>query len=73
MAGQSNPIRTCIGCTQTDDHPRHTMVQGDVDVSWHYDCHAIATGCEICKGVVAGSKGVTGDKLRTYLMSGKGK
>lgn len=67
-----NPVRTCIGCKKTDDHPRHVMVEGveQIQVTWHMDCHAIATDCPICAGVVAGAKEATGEKLRTYLMKG---
>lgn len=67
-----NPTRTCIGCKQTDDHPRHVMVEGGAEVTWHMDCHSLVTGCETCKGIVTGSDGVTGDKLRTYLTKSKG-
>lgn len=69
-----NPTRTCIGCAQTDDHPRHVVAMpGGVEVTWHMDCHAIATECEICVGIVASANGAKGDKLRTHLVSPKGK
>lgn len=45
----------CIGCTkETGDAPVHLLVlNADHDqVSWHMDCHALATGCEICAAVV---------------------
>lgn len=60
--------RTCIGCTQTDDHPRHVVLSGDgSEVTWHMDCHAIATGCDACVTQTAGASGVTGDALRQHL------
>lgn len=60
--------RTCIGCTQTDDHPRHVIsMPNEVEVNWHMDCHAIATGCEVCQASVAGANGVIGDALREHL------
>lgn len=66
-----NPVRTCIGCAQTDDHPRHVLNVGDVDISWHMDCHAIATGCPVCKAQLEGVGGVEGnpkgDELRAHL------
>jgi hypothetical protein len=70
----SNPVRTCIGCAKTDDHPRHaTFTPDGADVSWHMDCHAIAAGCEICKAQLEGVGGIDanpkGDKLREHLMT----
>ncbi len=70
----SNPVRTCIGCTQTDDHPRHVVVAGDgTDVTWHLDCHAIATGCDSCEAQLEGVGGVTGtpkgEALREHLLT----
>lgn len=67
-----NPTSTCIGCTQTDDHPRHLIDIGGVNVYWHMDCHAIATGCPICTGIVANAHGAKGGKLRTHLTTPKG-
>lgn len=65
------PVRTCIGCTQTDDHPKHVVVlPGDIDVTWHLDCHVIATGCEDCTGELQGADGATGDELRAHLTTG---
>jgi hypothetical protein len=60
-------IRTCIGCGQEDDHPRHDIINvsdGSV-VSWHHDCHARATGNEASKAVA--DTGLTGDELRAYI------
>jgi len=66
----SNPIRTCIGCTQSDDHPRHVIASSDgSDVNWHLDCHRIATGCESCTAQTADVDGVIGDDLRAHLTS----
>ncbi|GAA3878061.1 hypothetical protein GCM10022243_48440 [Saccharothrix violaceirubra] len=66
-------LRTCIGCAQTDDHPRHVVWQpGDVEVTWHMDCHVIATGCPVCEGQLAGADGLTGDALRAHLTTKDG-
>lgn len=58
--------RLCIGCGQADDHPRH-VIQGQQP--WHMDCHAAATGCATCTRQLDGAQGVTGDELRTHLLS----
>ncbi len=64
----SNPVRTCIGCAQTDDHPRHVIIAGDgVEVTWHQDCHAIATGCESCTEHTAKARGKTGEDFRKHI------
>ncbi len=64
----ANPVRTCIGCTGRDDHPRHVVATPDgADVNWHMDCHVIATGCESCQQQTSGAEGVTGDALREHL------
>lgn len=67
----TNPVRTCIGCAQTDDHPRHVIATPDgANVSWHLDCHRIAGNCEICtEQLLDAPDGVTGDELRTYLLT----
>lgn len=64
------PQRTCIGCGQTDDHPRHVIDVGDPDavVTWHMDCHVIATGCETCTAQTAGAEGKTGDELVAHIV-----
>ncbi len=65
----SNPVRTCIGCAQSDDHPRHVLATPDgAAVTWHMDCHAIASDCEVCKAQIAEAKGAKGDKLREHLV-----
>jgi hypothetical protein len=70
----SNPVRTCIGCAQSDDHPRHVIATGDgAAVTWHMDCHAIASDCDICKAQLADVGGVKknpkGDALRAHLVT----
>lgn len=65
------PVRTCIGCGQSDDHPRHTIALPDGnDVHWHHDCHALATGCATCAATVDSAGGVIGDELREHITSG---
>lgn len=67
----SNPIRTCIGCTQSDDHPRHVVALADgSEVTWHQDCHALATGCAVCAATVESAAGLKGDELRSHIVSG---
>lgn len=65
-------VRKCIACTKEDQAPKHTMAiadgtNGGVDVHWHYDCHAVATGCEICTKVVEESNGAQDDALVEHL------
>lgn len=60
-------LRNCIGCGRVDDHPRHVVDAGGVDVVWHHDCHFRATGCEICEAVAA--EGLTGDELREHIVN----
>lgn len=64
-----NPVRTCIGCAQTDDHPRHVISQPGADVNWHMDCHKLATGCEICARQTEDAGEAKGDQLRQHLVS----
>lgn len=67
----SNPLRPCIGCAQTDDHPRHVIALPDgSEVTWHMDCHRVATGCEVCSTQTAGAEGSKGDELRAHLLAG---
>jgi len=62
-----HPIATCIGCGQTDDHPKHRIALRDgSEVIWHHDCHAIATGDEVSAAIAA--KGLKGDKLREHIV-----
>jgi Fe-S oxidoreductase len=68
-----NPMRTCIGCEQTDDHPRDVVALPDgSEVTWHMDCHVIATGCETCKAQLADAGKAKGDKLRQHLITKDG-
>lgn len=61
-------LRTCIGCGQTDDHPRHVIALPEgSEVTWHMDCHAIATSCDTCMTQTAGADGATGDALREHI------
>jgi hypothetical protein len=64
--------RLCIGCGQTDDHPRHVIVGSE---PWHMDCHSTATGCETCTaqleacGTSTESDGIVGAELRSRLVA----
>lgn len=69
----SNPVRTCLGCAASDDHPRHVFATPDgAAVSYHMDCCAIARNCEVCKAQLETVGGVEknpkGDKLRGALL-----
>lgn len=67
----SNPTRTCPGCMQTDDHPRHVVVAPDgTSIAWHMDCHQIADPpCAICMSQTADApEGAKGDTLRQHLV-----
>lgn len=68
-----NPVRVCIGCGLTDDHPRHEVVidANMTSVPWHFDCHSRATGCELCTPVIEAAGGKTGEALRKFLQKGK--
>lgn len=69
----SHPVRTCIGCTQSDNHPRHVVALSDgSEVTWHMDCHELATGCEVCRAQITDAMGVIGDALRTHLTTKDG-
>jgi hypothetical protein len=70
------PLTTCIGCNQTDDHPKlHRIFSPDAPaVIWHHDCFTIAHpddgadhGITEIHEVVKAAKGKTGDELRAYL------
>lgn len=68
----TKPTRLCIGCGQTDDHPRHQIGKQE---PWHMDCHVLATGCGICAAQLAAcdtstdSDGVIGDVLFDRLVA----
>jgi hypothetical protein len=69
----SNPVRTCLGCAQTDDHPRHETATANGLVGYHMDCCAIARDCAICKAQLEGVGGVAGNPkgqmLRDHLLT----
>lgn len=70
----SNPVRTCAGCGQSDDHPRHVHALPDgTTFGLHMDCCAYSKNCEVCKAQLAGVGGVDknpkGDKLREHLLT----
>lgn len=66
-----NPVRTCPICSGTDDHPRHVYDVGDLTLAPHMDCHATASGCEVCLAQLDGVGGVEGnpkgEALRAHL------
>jgi len=63
-------LRTCIGCGQSDTDPRHVIaLPGDVEVTWHLDCHKIA-GCASCADQLGDTEGLTGGDLRAHLQKG---
>lgn len=65
----ANPIRTCLACGQTDDHPRHVIGLPDGnDVNYHMDCCSIVKNCEHCTPVVDSSDGAKGDDLRAHIV-----
>jgi hypothetical protein len=71
----ANPVTTCVGCGQVDDHPKHVTVVNDgqhTDVRWHHDCHAAANPpCSVCASIMeAGAAGKTGEDLRAHIVAG---
>lgn len=69
MTSPELPVRSCVGCGQDDDHPRHVVIDprhGD-EIPWHMDCHANA-GCETCQMSVRDSNGVKGHELRQHIV-----
>lgn len=67
----SRPQRSCAGCGQTDDHPRHVtsaLVGDEAPEPWHHDCHA-AVGCRICQQIVRDAGGVTGQKMLDHKVA----
>lgn len=62
----------CIGCGQTDDHPRHVITGSQ---PWHMDCHVLATDCEVCAeqlqraDTTPSNDGVKGAELRKRLQA----
>lgn len=71
-ANTKKPTRLCIGCGQSDDHPRH-VINGRQP--WHMDCHVLATGCETCARKLAACDtstepdGVVGEVLQGLLIA----
>lgn len=67
------PQRLCVGCRQTDDHPRHDevlQVQPEMVVaSWHLDCCALIKGCVSCAEQVEGADGKTGQAMREHVIN----
>lgn len=63
--------RTCVGCGQTDDHPRHVIATSDGNsVNWHMDCHAASdAGCESCAAQKDGAAHLVGDEFRAHVQS----
>jgi hypothetical protein len=69
-----HPIRDCVGCGQTDDHPRHVHALPDGSTAnFHMDCCAIIRRCEVCKAQLDGVGGVEGNpkgqSLRDHLVT----
>lgn len=67
-------MQSCLGCGQSDDHPKHQVVipPNFDSVFWHFDCHLKITGCDLCAPTVLSAKGKTGDDLRKHIMGKKG-
>ena len=63
-------MRVCVACTQSDDHPRHSMVLGDgAESPMHMDCCVMTRNCGVCATQLADAGKVKGDQLREYLVS----
>lgn len=61
--------RTCVGCLQTDDHPKHLVAAGDTIVAFHMDCHAASeAGCESCSAQKDGAENLRGDEFRSHIV-----
>lgn len=70
-------MRTCIGCTQTDNHPKMVMANvgtPGADIYWHHDCYVIARapGWEDIAQAIDGANGATGHQLRLHMMRAAG-
>lgn len=68
----TNPVRNCVGCGQTDDHPRHVVdVGGGQELAWHMDCHSRVTPpCGVCTHQLLDvAVGTTGQALRDHLIA----
>lgn len=68
------PLRTCMGCAATDDHPKHEIDHGGgLSIYWHFDCHVIATGCpDVCGPARVGADGLTGAAFREHIVATAG-
>jgi hypothetical protein len=65
----NNPVRSCLGCGQSDDHPRHVVdIGGTMTANFHMDCHVQLADCEVCAAQIADAKGAKGDELRAHLL-----
>lgn len=64
------PSRPCLGCGQTDNHPKHQAVQPDGSSAyWHLDCHSLVDPpCESCSWQVADAKGAKGTVLQQHII-----
>lgn len=67
-------MRTCIGCGQTDNHPKiikATTGAPAAEIYWHHDCYVIAKAGDDWPDIAAllqGADGTTGHQLRLHLM-----
>lgn len=72
LIGQGRPVRWCIACGQADDHPRHAVQLDDGSggfVDWHFDCHAMVTGCPTCSLTVeTRPDGATGADFLAHVL-----
>lgn len=60
-------VRSCVGCGQTDDHPRHVIALRDgTTMDWHMDCHA-NNGCQSCAHQTRNKGETVGDEFRVIL------
>jgi hypothetical protein len=66
----ANPIRTCLACGQTDDHPRHVIGLPDGNsINYHMDCCVVVKNCEHCTASLEGSNEAKGDDLRAHIIA----
>lgn len=69
-----NQVRNCVGCGQTDDHPRDVVALPDGNTAlYHLDCHVLVANCAGCKAQLEGVGGVEGNPkgqaLRDHLLT----
>lgn len=62
--------RTCVGCSQHDDHPKHVIGTADGNsIAYHFDCHAASeTGCPSCSAQKAGAENLRGAEFREHII-----